>query len=99
MIDRAERFPLEFRVKYRPVGTEPWIEGVTKNISRSGVLFSTEHVFDIDTPIEIDIALRSGPAAGSDLVCHGRIVRTEQRIKLPAEVAIVFSDYQFIPLP
>jgi hypothetical protein len=93
---RAERFPLELPVKYRPLGSNVWFEGTTENISRSGVLFRTDHIVDVDTPIEIDIALLPGAAGRADVHCHGRIVRSERRAPLPAAVAVVFSDYEFV---
>jgi hypothetical protein len=93
---RSQRFPLELPLKYRPLGSDEWLEGTTENISSSGVLFRTDHPFDIDTPIEVDIALLPGRATGSDVLCQGRIVRAEKRPALPAEVAVVFSDYEFV---
>jgi hypothetical protein len=65
-------------MKYRPVGQASWREGTTENISRSGVLFRAPELLDLDTPIEMRVALPIGasPDLFSEVICSGRIVRT-----------------------
>jgi hypothetical protein len=71
---RARRFSLRLPVRYRPVGKTGWSEGTTENISRSGVLFRTAEILEVDTPIEMRVALPVGSLP--EMVCTGRIVRT-----------------------
>jgi signal transduction histidine kinase/CheY-like chemotaxis protein len=42
---RAPRFKLHIPIRYRPVGQQSWRKGTTENISRSGLLFHAEEVF------------------------------------------------------
>jgi hypothetical protein len=65
-------------VRYRPVGNTRWFEGTTENISRSGVLFRTAEMLDVDTPIEMRVALPVGtpPDFLPEVICSARIVRT-----------------------
>jgi hypothetical protein len=77
---RATRYPLRIPLRYRPSGDPQWREGRTENISRSGVLFRTDHLMPLQTPIEMLLALPAEVGGGEDaatVICRGRIVRTE----------------------
>jgi hypothetical protein len=77
---RAPRFPLRIPLKYRSSGDPQWREADTENISRSGVLFRTDHPMPPRTPIEMLLALPvelAGGGAAATVICRGRIVRTE----------------------
>jgi len=76
---RAERYTIRIPLKYRPSGTADWWEGRTENISRSGVLFRTEHVIPLQTPVDVLMALPEevGDAGSGMVICNGRVVRTE----------------------
>lgn len=79
---RAPRYRLRIPLKYRSSGDPQWREARTENISRSGVLFRTEHPMPLQTPIEMLLALPAelaGGAAAATVICRGRIVRTEAR--------------------
>lgn len=98
---RAPRFALQLAMKYRPVGQASWREGTTENISRSGVLFRAPDLLELDTPIEMRVALPIGasPDLFSEVICSGRIVRSvsgagvEQRPILAAAI----TDYRLQP--
>jgi hypothetical protein len=64
-------------MKYRAVGQTGWREATTENISRSGVLFRASAIFELDTPIEMRVALPVGatPDVFPEVFCSGRIVR------------------------
>ena len=95
--ERARRFALHLSVRYRPVGAPEWIEGEIENISRSGVLFWTEHLLDMDTPLEMSFGLGEG-AGASRVICRGRIVRTvlPRGRQTPPGLAATISRYRFI---
>ena len=76
---RAQRFPIETPVRYRASGAVVWTEGVTLNISRSGVLFRAEKEIASMAMLEIRIVFPSkitgnGPVS---ILCCGRVVRNE----------------------
>jgi PilZ domain len=77
---RAPRYRLRIPLRYRPSGDHQWRDGDTENISRSGVLFRTDHLMPPQTAIEMLLALPA-EVGGSDesatVICRGRIVRTE----------------------
>jgi hypothetical protein len=55
---RAVRTSLSAPVRFRPEGQQEWVEGVTCNISRSGILIQSSQKLPSDTPIEITFMLR-----------------------------------------
>jgi hypothetical protein len=95
--ERARRFPLGIRLRYRAAGEGDWHEGLTENISRSGVLFRTAHILDVDTPVEMSFTLPAGPVAPA-IHCEGRIVRTvlPPRVQAAYGMAATISDYRFV---
>ena len=99
---RAPRFVIRAPVKYRPSGTTDWRDGRTENISRSGVLFRTDHVMPVQTPIEFLMALPEEVGGGSaTVICRGRVVRTEAGLPddpRPA-VAATIAGYRLTPAP
>lgn len=74
---RAPRFALQIPLRYRPAGAAAWREGRSDNISRSGVLFRTEHSMETETQIEMMLTLQGelGDDAAGMVICRGRIVR------------------------
>jgi hypothetical protein len=94
---RARRFALHLPLRYRLLGAAEWRQGRMENISRSGVLFWTDQLLDVDTPLEMSFVLpliHTHP----EVLCRGRIVRTvlpegEQR---PSGLAATISVYRFV---
>jgi hypothetical protein len=76
---RAERFLLHLPARIRMVQSPPWFEGMTENISESGVLFHTEKPFAIKTEVEMRLGLPVviRDEAPGEIVCLGTIVRME----------------------
>ncbi len=66
-------------LRYRPWGDRLWREGLTENISRSGVLFRAEQPVPVKSAIEMLLALpvEVGGGENSIVICRGRVVRTE----------------------
>jgi len=73
---RAQRFPLELPVEYRPLGRGKWHRASTSNISASGVLVHGASLPTVDSLVEFRVCL----AMGGRMVCgevsgSGRVVR------------------------
>jgi len=88
------RFPLELHVRYRSLARRfPAMgTGVVMNISRSGVLVSSEHEISEGMPIELNIewpSLLDGRVP-LQVVTVGRVVRCEK-----SRFAVVLARYQF----
>jgi hypothetical protein len=95
----APRYAVRLLAKYRPAGSADWWEGHTENISRSGVLFRTEHLMPSHTPVDVLMSLPNGVggAGSGTITCRGRVVRTEPRQPdhLRASVAVTIASYRF----
>jgi len=89
---RARRFPLTLPIRCRRAGEEGWIDGVTINISSSGVLFCTSEPLDVDTQVEMSIVLGESRARAGELRCDGHIVRIDGDSTAPS-MAAAFSRY------
>jgi PilZ domain len=87
---RARRFPLTLPIRCRRAGEEAWLEGVTINISSSGVLFRTSEPLDVDTRVEMTIVLRESTALAGELRCQGHIVRIESGDSTTPSMAAAF---------
>jgi PilZ domain-containing protein len=90
---RARRFPLTLPIRCRRAGEDGWIEGMTINISRSGVLFRTSASLDVDTQVEMRIVLGESSARAGELRCDGHIVRIESGDSTTSSMAAAFSRY------
>ena len=76
---RALRFQARLMTRYRTPGSVDWHDGVTENLSRSGVLFRSICPLQPKTPIDMYLTLPTGTAEGSGprLRCQGKIVRVQ----------------------
>ena len=88
------RFPLELRVRYRSLARRCPAAGtgVLMNMSRSGVLVSSEHGISEGVRVELSIewpSLLDGRVP-LQVVTVGRVVRCD-----PSHFAVVLSRYQF----
>ena len=88
------RFPLELKVRYRSLARRcPAVgTGVVMNMSRSGVLVSSEHGISEGVQVELSIewpSLLDGRVP-LQVVTVGRVVRCE-----PSSFAVVLARYQF----
>lgn len=75
---RPQRFQIGAVLHYRVRGERKWREGVTENISNSGVLFRAEEIVKPETGIEMSILLPTPKAggAGAKVFCHGVVIRS-----------------------
>jgi hypothetical protein len=94
---RAARFAVHLSVRYRSVGAAHWREGRIENISRTGVLFWTEHLLAVNTPLEMSFVLPLGDTKPA-IVCLGRVVRTvlPKARRTPPGLAATITTYHFV---
>jgi hypothetical protein len=78
-LGRARRFPVRISLHYRSVGDPQWREGRTENISHSGVLFRTDDLMPLRTPIEmlLELPIELGGGQHVKVTCRGRVARME----------------------
>ena len=86
---RAARTPLSAPVKVRASDRDEWIEGVTCNISRTGILIQTNSKLPADTPIEITFMLRR--KGDTPLQIHAEVVRVEEPTEGMPRIAARFA--------
>jgi len=102
---RAQRFHLHLPLRYRRLGETEWHVGTTENISRSGLLFQADDVLQPNAQLEINLVLPAEIAglSGTEVVCRGEVVRTEERkgdTMSPALAARILQyHFQHGPLP
>ncbi len=74
---RAQRFKLNLPVRYRLLGEDDWRQGITENISRSGLLFRVDQLLEPSSQVEISLVLPPEIAglSAAEVVCRGEVVR------------------------
>ena len=97
---RAPRFDIRFPLRYRPLGQDTWWEGVTTNVSASGVLFVADVELEPDTPVQMTLVLPvqvAGDATGR-VFCQGRIARVVggDAPALSLTMAATIASYRFL---
>jgi hypothetical protein len=73
---RPPRVPVQTAIRFRRVGDTEWLSGLTENISQTGVLFSAERVYRLNTAVEMRLDVPQ-PILGltGPIKCDGCIVR------------------------
>ncbi len=98
---RTRRFKLRLPLSVTRSGPERTVTaGYTRNISSSGVLFTTEKEPDLSGPIEYVITLNPDSPRAVSLRCIGKVIRAE-RVNgagpVPGyQVAATLERYEFI---
>ena len=97
---RTRRFSLQLPLSIRQAGGEriPF-NGVTKNISSSGVLFTAETEPDLGSPIEYIVTLNTAGPQPVNLRCVGKVLRSElvEGDQTPAyQIAATLERYEFV---
>jgi len=74
---RARRFTIKTSIRYREVGGTSWFEGTTENISRSGVLFRTDHVLELKATVQMSfsVPVQINADGSGEVCCRGSVVR------------------------
>jgi hypothetical protein len=96
---RAFRYPIHTPIRFRKSGTEEWQEGLTVNISRTGILFQSGMDFPPRTLLEMQIILPY-EALGepqANVLCWGPVVRLDSKAKKEGQIALAaaISRYRF----
>jgi PAS domain S-box-containing protein len=97
---RAPRITVHVPLRYRVAGQKTWQEATTQNISRSGVLFTSNQ--SLDPKVELEISLKLPPElegiGGAEVVCRGEVVRTviPRTAEVSPALAARFLEYRFI---
>lgn len=97
---RSKRFEIKLAVKVLRNGARA-VSGVgeTRNLSSSGVLFSTDAKVDLGEAIEYEIHLAASGAV--TLHCLGKVIRLDSlagwnEANPPFEVAATLERYEFV---
>ena len=100
---RTRRFKLQLPLSVTRAGAERvTLAGFTKNISSSGVLFTTEREPDLGSPIEYIITLNHDGPQAVNLRCVGKVLRAELiregiEEQPPAyQIAATLERYEFV---
>lgn len=99
---RTRRFQLALPVSITRAGAERVsVSGLTKNISSTGVLFTSAAAPDPGGPIEYIITLHQDGPQPVTLRCVGKVLRSESRLangdpRRSFEVAATLERYEFV---
>jgi len=99
---RTRRFQLALPVAITRAGAERvTLSGLTKNISSTGVLFTSAAAPDLGGPIEYVITLHEAGPQPVSLRCVGKVVRSERTFingdaPRSFEVAATLERYEFV---
>ncbi len=98
---RTRRFTLQLPLSITRSGAERvTVTGQTKNISSSGVLFTSEREPDLGGPIEYVITLNHEGPQPVTLRCMGKVLRAEPMIprglSSTYQVAATLERYEFL---
>ena len=94
--ERRTRLAVRQPLRYRAVGEGTWREGLTENISRSGVLFRAENLLQVRTLVELTFMLAVADL-NSEVFCRGQVVRTVPPAgpSDPPSLAATIANYHF----
>jgi hypothetical protein len=97
---RPRRLTLQTPVRYRTKGLGIWHEGITENLSHSGVLLHGPQKLSECTLVELILEMPEQISGQKDsmVLCQGRIVRHAevQESKFTGMAASIL-DYRFLP--
>ncbi len=100
---KAKRFDIKLPLRIVRNGMRPVAGyGETKNLSSSGVLFSSDTKLDVGEPVEYVITLSGQLPNTVNLHCLGKVTRLDTPIAewhesaRPFEVAATLERYEFV---
>jgi hypothetical protein len=93
---RTRRFKLQLPLSITRTGVERGaFPCITRNISSSGVLFTSEIEPDLGGPIEYIIRLNHDGSQSVNLRCIGKVLRSE-RLDANFQIAATLERYEFV---
>jgi PilZ domain len=94
---RNQRFELRLPLQIVGSGTNVKVNGETRNVSSSGVLFTSKSPVPIGDAIEYMITFPKAPGARSEvrLRCVGKVLRQERE----SAFAATLERYEFVRQP
>ncbi len=85
---------------FRQVGDSEWQQAQTANVSRTGVLFTTQTTMKPHTALEMKLVFPAelvGPSAGQ-VVCRGEVIRAESSpLQGPQALAARIGSFRMLP--
>ncbi len=100
-LPRAYRFTFTAPVLYRRAGRRAWAEGVSVNMSRTGLLFATmRDVYEQLARVEFRVQLPSLEGArGCEVRCEGHVARSmpSRFAGEPGAMAVAIDRYLLSP--
>jgi PilZ domain len=99
---KTRRFQLELPLSITRAGADRIsLSGLTKNISSTGVLFTTASAPDLGGPIEYVITLNEEGPQPVSLRCMGKVLRSERMLsngdgRRSFEIAATLERYEFV---
>lgn len=97
---RAPRFPVQMIIRLRSVHETAWHEGLTENVSRSGILLRCDLALAPDTRVEVGLVLpvEAPGRPVAEVECRGFVARVDPPTDEGAEsrLAVSISDYRFV---
>ena len=95
---RAKRFPIHVPIRYRVPRSQDWFVACTENVSRSGVLFRTDCVFEPMTTLDLRLELppvNNNGGTHAEIVCKGEVVRVERHYPVGDSPAVAVAIYNY----
>lgn len=76
---RERRLRHRVDLRFRVAGSDEWMEGVTENISRSGLLFRSASPIEVGSSLELNFEMPHEVTGDDDaqVVCEGSLLRVE----------------------
>jgi hypothetical protein len=96
-VSRATRYAIQMPIRFREGGTAEWREGVTVNISRTGILFQSEVNLPPRTLLEMQVILPfeivGEPKA--NVLCWGPVVRKDSSLDESGRYALATAILRY----
>ena len=93
---RDRRMPWRSEIQFRHLGAQQWNHGRVENISRTGLVFDSDHTLERNTPLEMILEMPSQLTGQehSKVLCQGIVARSVPGT--PARIAIQIEGYVFL---
>jgi hypothetical protein len=95
---RAGRYPVQTPIRFRVHGKDQWHEGMTENISCTGVLLRSRFLPRNGAEVEMVLSLpaKVWGKRPAEVVGRGRVVRRDrsQRLNQPPAIAATIERYR-----